>query len=68
MQFVAGAQNNTRGASTDAAGHLQAGACCKHFAAYDMEGNAGAPSRVYFDAEVNARDMWETYMPVPGSD
>ena len=51
------------GASTDAAGHLQAGTCCKHFAVYNIEGNAGAPSRVYFDAEVNARDMWGHYMP-----
>ena len=63
VQFVHGAQNNSRGGSTDAAGHLQAGTCCKHFAVYDMEGNAGAPSRVYFDAKINARDMWETYMP-----
>lgn len=63
VQLVRGAQNNSAGSSTDADGHMQAGTCCKHFAAYDIEGGAGTPSRVSFDAEVNARDMWETYMP-----
>ena len=32
--------------------------------AYDLEGNGGLPSRVYFDAEVDTRSFWEHYMPV----
>ena len=32
--------------------------------AYDLEGNGGLPSRVYFDAQVDTRSFWEHYMPV----
>ena len=35
--------------------YMQAGACCKHYVAYDVEGNGGLPSRVYFDAQVDTR-------------
>eukprot|EP01051_Picozoa_sp_SAG22_P024282 SAG22_NODE_6664_length_825_cov_1.407713_1_plen_237_part_01 len=44
--------------------YMQAGACCKHYVAYDLEGNGGLPSRVYFDAQVDTRSFWEHYMPV----
>ena len=43
--------------------YLMAGACCKHFAAYNVEGGAGTPDRYSFNAQLNGRDMWETYMP-----
>ena len=43
---------------------MQAGACCKHLVAYDLEGNGPLPSRVYFDATVDTRSFWEHYMPV----
>lgn len=40
---------------------MLAAACCKHFAAYDVE---SIPThRFQFDAEVTQRDMWETYLP-----
>jgi len=43
-------------------GPMTAAACCKHFAAYDVE---DVPvSRVQFDAQVDTRNMWETYLPV----
>ena len=62
--MVTGAQNNSAGRSVGPDGrHLLAGSCCKHFAAYDVEGGAGTADRFTFDAELNARDMWETYMP-----
>ena len=61
VAWVTGAQNNSRGKSTDANGKLLSGLCCKHFAAYDIE---NVPSeRTVFDAQVDARSMWETYMP-----
>jgi beta-glucosidase len=61
VAWVTGAQNNSRGKSTDANGKLLSGLCCKHFAAYDIE---NVPSeRTVFDARVDARSMWETYMP-----
>ena len=63
-QFVTGAQNNTLESPVGPDGHhLRVGTCCKHFAAYDVEGGAGTPARYMFDAELNARDLWETYMP-----
>ncbi len=37
---------------------LLSGMCCKHFAAYDIEGN-----RVGFPAKVDARNLWESYLP-----
>jgi beta-glucosidase-like glycosyl hydrolase len=41
--------------------HLLAAACCKHFAANDLENIP--TSRQLFDAHVDARNMWETYLP-----
>lgn len=38
---------------------MQAGACCKHYVSYDLEGNGGLPSRVFFDANVDTRSFWE---------
>jgi beta-glucosidase-like glycosyl hydrolase len=75
VQMVTGAQNNTAGAGrAPGAGagpdgrHLRVGMCCKHFAVYDLEGEGiaqpnGTVSRKMFDARVNNRDMWESYMP-----
>ena len=57
--FVTGAQNNSIGQSVGASGYLQAGTCCKHFAAYDIENIP--TSRQHFNAELTSRDMWETY-------
>eukprot|EP00760_Papus_ankaliazontas_P001104 PhM_4_TR10387/c0_g1_i1/m.31063/K05349/bglX; beta-glucosidase len=45
----------------DSSGVMQAGACCKHFVAYDLESNP--VSRFMYNAKVNARDMAETYLP-----
>jgi beta-glucosidase-like glycosyl hydrolase len=36
---------------------------CACMQAYDLEGNGGLPSRVYFDAQVDTRSFWEHYMP-----
>ncbi len=60
-RFVTGLQNNSLGHSTDANGQLLAAACCKHFAAYDIENIPAA--RQDFSANVTPRNMWETYMP-----
>ena len=43
--------------------YMRAGACCKHYVAYDLEGNGPLPSRVFFDAQVDTRSFWEHYMP-----
>lgn len=43
--------------------YQQAAACCKHYVAYDIEGNGPLPSRVYQDSQVSTRNFWETYMP-----
>ena len=44
--------------------YLLAGTCCKHFAAYDVENLPNGTTRTHFDANVNVRNMWETYLPV----
>jgi beta-glucosidase len=63
INFVTGSQNNSIGSTYGPDGKtIQAGACCKHFAAYDIEGGAGTDDRYHFNAVVNGRDMWETYM------
>ena len=67
VAMVTGAQNNTVGEPLGPDGkHLRVGTCCKHFAVYDLEGVAGeggTTNRKQFDARVNARDFWESYMP-----
>jgi beta-glucosidase len=61
--FVTGLQNNTEGVPVGPDGkHVQAGACCKHFAVYDIEGGAGTLDRYHFDAEINGRNFWESYV------
>ena len=79
VPFVTGMQDNSRRGSAgtgnpdgahdnrtgypDGARYLRVGACCKHFAAYDVDGGAGTPDRSWFHAEVSARDLWESHMP-----
>lgn len=43
--------------------YMQVAACCKHFAAYDVEDLANGTRRFAFDANVPMRDLWETYLP-----
>eukprot|EP00030_Apusomonadida_sp_AF-17_P007579 a841981_43.p1 GENE.a841981_43~~a841981_43.p1 ORF type:complete len:887 (-),score=386.87 a841981_43:100-2733(-) len=43
-------------------GSMLAVACCKHYVAYDLE--SIPVLRYFFDAQVDARNFWETYMPV----
>lgn len=54
--FVTGAQGNA------SVPYMLSGACCKHYAAYDIE--SIPRERYFFDAVVDARNMWETYLPV----
>jgi len=42
--------------------HLKASACCKHFAAYNLE-NADGFTRNNFNAIVTAQDLADTYFP-----
>ena len=61
VEYVTGAQNNTRGVPRDAShsgSPLLSGMCCKHVAAYDVEG-----SRYTFNASVDKRNLWESYLP-----
>jgi len=44
--------------------YLLAGACCKHYAAYDLDVLANGTDRTHFNAIVNVRNMWETFLPV----
>jgi len=44
--------------------YLLASCCCKHYAAYDLEKLANGTDRTQFNAIVNVRNMWETYLPV----
>ncbi len=43
---------------------LKASACCKHFAAYNLEVVEGEYNRLHFDAIVSNRDMQESYLPM----
>jgi beta-glucosidase len=64
--FVTGLQNNTEGSAhggKDGKAALQAGACCKHWAVYDLEGGAGTEDRYHFNADINGRNFWESYLP-----
>jgi beta-glucosidase-like glycosyl hydrolase len=60
--YVRGMQNNS-GADLVASGApLLMAACCKHYAVYNVE---DLPTdRTLFNADVSARDLWETYLPV----
>ena len=64
VQFVTGVQNNSAGSSLGPGGNNQAAACCKHFAVYNVEDGGGVvDDRFSFNAVVNGRDFWESYMP-----
>lgn len=41
--------------------YLSAAACCKHFAAYDLESFPIA--RYFYSAQVDGRDLFESYLP-----
>lgn len=58
VSFVRGAQNRSGATPPRVGDRLLTGMCCKHFAAYDVE--AG---RDTFNASVNARNLWESYLP-----
>eukprot|EP00936_MAST-01D_sp_MAST-1D-sp1_P000772 g772.t1 len=65
---AAGRHDNPRqgdhGNGTTGTVYRQAAACCKHYVAYDIEGNGPLPSRVFQDSQVDTRCFWEHYMPV----
>mmetsp|Transcript_10541 Transcript_10541/g.12058 ORF Transcript_10541/g.12058 Transcript_10541/m.12058 type:complete len:955 (-) Transcript_10541:4-2868(-) len=50
------------GMQTKEAGYMTAASCCKHFAVYDVESFPEA--RYFYDAVVDGRNLWETYLPV----
>jgi len=61
--MITGMQGNEEGEITAKDGQpLMSGASCKHFAVYQNEDQPEA--RTSLDANVTARDLWETYMPV----
>jgi beta-glucosidase len=51
-----------KGAQLKERGYVKAMACCKHFAAYDVEDFP--EHRFVYDAVVDNRNMYETYLPV----
>jgi len=63
VAMVTGIQGNRELESVaEDGGALMAGASCKHYAVYDTEDLPEA--RYVLDANVSARDLWETYLPV----
>ena len=42
--------------------HMKASSCCKHYAAYSLEGR-GLQSRNWFNAIVTQQDLADTYLP-----
>ena len=58
--YVNGMQN-TSAPGVAETGPLLMGACCKHYAVYNVE--TIPTDRTLFDAKVDARDLWETYAP-----
>jgi beta-glucosidase-like glycosyl hydrolase len=63
VAMVTGMQGNREGETVaEDGGPLMSGACCKHFAVYQNENIPEA--RTQLDANVSARSLWETYMPV----
>jgi beta-glucosidase-like glycosyl hydrolase len=59
--FVPGLQGQAATGGEDPR-YLQASACCKHYAAYDLE-NWNGTDRHHFNAIVSDRDMADTYLP-----
>ena len=59
---AAGRHDNPRqgdhGNGTTGTVYRQAAACCKHYVAYDIEGNGPLPSRVFQDSQVDTRCFW----------
>ncbi|RAL40379.1 hypothetical protein DM860_006449 [Cuscuta australis] len=62
VAYVRGLQGDTLDGGKTAANHLQASACCKHFAAYDLE-NWNGNLRYGFNAIVTKQDLADTYQP-----
>lgn len=63
VAMVTGMQGNEEGEVSAAGGQaLMSGASCKHFAVYQNEDQP--EERTSLDANVDARDLWETYLPV----
>lgn len=62
VALVTGMQGNPSGVKTADNGYIMTGGCCKHYAAYNIETHP--VDRHHFDAQVQARDLWETYLPV----
>lgn len=50
-----------QGANETETSYMLAGTCCKHYAAYDTD--SLPVSRVFFNAIVQTRDFWESYLP-----
>ncbi|CAH9077547.1 unnamed protein product [Cuscuta europaea] len=61
VAYVRGVQGDSFDGKV-AADYLQASACCKHFAAYDLE-NWNGNLRYGFDAIVTQQDLKDTYQP-----
>ena len=55
--YVSGMQNTTTDAQA-ASGPILMGACCKHYAVYNVEDKP--QDRTVFNAKIGARDLWET--------
>jgi len=62
VPFVRGAQGffAANNSAVDSRGRLLAGSCCKHLAAYDVEGIP--EERSSFSAFVTAQQMWDFYL------
>ncbi|KAM0878434.1 hypothetical protein ACQ4PT_034879 [Festuca glaucescens] len=59
--FVRGVQGYATAGAINSS-DLEASACCKHFAAYDLDNWKGV-TRFAFDAKVTAQDLADTYNP-----
>lgn len=59
--YVSGMQNISGADLVNSGAPLLMAACCKHYAAYNVE--TIPMDRTLFDANVSARDLWETYLP-----
>eukprot|EP01051_Picozoa_sp_SAG22_P009235 SAG22_NODE_755_length_7442_cov_2.270598_3_plen_301_part_00 len=74
--YVTGIQGSWPNGTQKNPKYMRVGACCKHYVAYDIEGNSNyknrsiqpgsdlVENRVFFDAKVDTRSFWEHYMPV----